>query len=62
MLIHFQASFTSNAPWACPLQGREKVNLIHAFTKWGFDVLVSDVDTVWMRNPIPYMLKVFCPC
>lgn len=20
-----------------------------------FDVLVSDVDTVWLRNPMPYM-------
>lgn len=38
--------------------GREKINLIQAFTRWGQDVIVSDVDTVWMRNPVPYMNKV----
>ena len=36
-------------------QGREKINLIHSFTQLGFDVLISDVDTVWLRNPIPYV-------
>jgi Nucleotide-diphospho-sugar transferase len=36
-------------------QGREKINLIHAFTKMGFTILVSDVDTVWMQNPLPFM-------
>ena len=40
------------------MQGREKINLIYSFTKLGFDVLISDVDTVWLRNPIPYMRKV----
>ena len=30
--------------------GREKVRLIAAFTGMGFDVLISDVDTVWMRD------------
>lgn len=37
------------------VKGREKIGLVLAFTSMGFDVLVSDVDTVWMRNPIPYM-------
>ena len=37
------------------VQGREKIGLVLAFTSMGFDVLVSDVDTVWMRNPMPYM-------
>lgn len=37
------------------MQGREKIGLVRAFTSMGFDVLVSDVDTVWLRNPIPYM-------
>jgi hypothetical protein len=23
----------------------------------GFDILVSDVDTVWMRNPVPFVLR-----
>ena len=43
---------------AVPLQGREKINLIAAFTQLGFDVLISDVDTAWLRNPIPYMQQV----
>lgn len=37
------------------MQGREKIGLVLAFTSMGFDVLVSDVDTVWLRNPLPYM-------
>ena len=39
------------------MQGREKINLIYSFTKMGFDVLISDVDTVWLRNPLPYVKK-----
>ena len=27
--------------------GREKIALIDTFTNMGFDILVSDVDTVW---------------
>lgn len=23
----------------------------------GFDILVSDVDTVWMRDPLPFVLR-----
>lgn len=36
--------------WGSPTfhrMGREKINLIRAFTSWGFTILVSDVDTVW---------------
>ena len=46
--------------WGTPTfhkMGREKINLIYAFTKMGFDVLISDVDTVWLRNPLPYMAQ-----
>jgi Nucleotide-diphospho-sugar transferase len=39
------------------MQGREKINLIYTFTKMGHAILVSDVDTVWMQNPLPYMAK-----
>ena len=39
------------------MQGREKINLVYLFTKMGFSILVSDVDTVWMRNPLPYMAQ-----
>lgn len=37
--------------------GREKISLLQQFTRWGLDVIVSDVDTVWLRNPLPYMAK-----
>ncbi|GAB4813810.1 hypothetical protein N2152v2_000856 [Parachlorella kessleri] len=37
--------------------GREKINLIYTFTQMGYTILVSDVDTVWVRNPIPYMAQ-----
>lgn len=37
--------------------GRKKIELIHLFTEMGFDILVSDVDTVWMKNPMPYMAR-----
>ena len=30
---------------------------MYLFTKMGFSILVSDVDTVWMRNPLPYMAQ-----
>lgn len=39
------------------LMGRKKIALIRDFTLMGFDILVSDVDTVWMRDPIPYLQK-----
>lgn len=35
--------------------GREKIGLIVTFTQMGFSILVSDVDTVWIDNPLPYM-------
>lgn len=37
--------------------GREKISLLQTFTKWGYEVLISDVDTVWMKNPLPYVAK-----
>ena len=36
-------------------QGREKIGLVLTFTNMGFDVVVSDVDTVWLQNPLPYL-------
>lgn len=35
--------------------GREKIGLVLTFTNMGFDVVVSDVDTVWLQNPLPYL-------
>lgn len=37
------------------VQGREKIGLINTFTNLNFSILVSDVDTGWMRNPLPFM-------
>ena len=37
--------------------GREKISLLQTFTKWGLDVLISDVDTVWTKDPLPYMAQ-----
>ncbi|KAL0034633.1 hypothetical protein WJX77_000275 [Trebouxia sp. C0004] len=35
--------------------GREKIGLVLTFTNMGFHVVVSDVDTVWLQNPLPYL-------
>mmetsp|Transcript_24594 Transcript_24594/g.84113 ORF Transcript_24594/g.84113 Transcript_24594/m.84113 type:complete len:693 (+) Transcript_24594:292-2370(+) len=37
------------------VMGRKKIDLIKTFTAMGFDVLVSDIDTAWMRDPREYM-------
>lgn len=34
--------------------GRDKVDIMHAFVSMGFNIILSDVDTVWMRNPLEY--------
>ena len=39
------------------MQGREKIGLVLTFTDMGFDVVVSDVDTVWLKDPIPYLAR-----
>lgn len=49
---------TEDFGWGSPnfhKMGRKKIDLIRQFTVMGYDILVSDVDTVWMRDPIPYM-------
>eukprot|EP00958_Prasinococcus_capsulatus_P027188 scaffold5297_cov374-Prasinococcus_capsulatus_cf.AAC.13 len=37
--------------------GRQKIALIYMFTSLGFDLLLSDVDVVYMRNPHTYMVQ-----
>jgi hypothetical protein len=37
--------------------GRDKIRLIHDFTKTGVDVLISDIDVAWLRNPIPFFRR-----
>lgn len=39
-------------------QGLLKAKLIHTFLAHGMQVLVSDVDTVWREDPLPYMDQV----
>lgn len=36
------------------MQGRKKIKLVQLFTEMGLTVIISDVDTVWMRNPFVY--------
>ena len=33
--------------------GRDKIRLIRDFTHAGVDVLISDIDVAWLRDPIP---------
>ena len=35
--------------------GREKISLAKTFVHYGFDLLLTDIDTVWLRDPIEYM-------
>lgn len=37
--------------------GRDKIRLIHDFTKTGTDVLISDIDVSWLRDPIPFFRR-----
>lgn len=43
---------------AAPAQGRERVKLIHLVASMGFDVIFSDIDAVWLRNPLPFLQQV----
>ena len=37
--------------------GRDKIRLIRDFTKTGIDVLISDIDTAWLRDPVPFFKR-----
>ncbi|KAL6753317.1 nucleotide-diphospho-sugar transferase-domain-containing protein [Haematococcus lacustris] len=37
--------------------GREKIKLIRVFLQLGVDVIISDVDVLWLRNPLPYFAQ-----
>ena len=59
-------SFLNPADWSlfhfkqqrlASMQGREKIGLVLAFTNMGFDVVVSDVDTVWLQDPLPFLAQ-----
>lgn len=33
---------------------RQKVALARLFTDFGYDILLSDVDVVWLKDPVSY--------
>lgn len=39
------------------MQGRKKIKLVQLFTEMDLTVLISDVDTVWLRSPFEYMKR-----
>lgn len=46
--------------WGSPTfnkMGREKISLIQTFVHWGVEVIISDVDTVWLRDPTEFALQ-----
>ena len=49
---------TGDFGWGTPTfhkMGREKIRLVKDVTAMGVDLLLSDVDTVWLRNPNEFM-------
>eukprot|EP00884_Botryococcus_braunii_P011901 jgi/Botrbrau1/20711/Bobra.0058s0040.1 len=46
--------------WGSPTfhkMGRVKIDLIRSFTRMGFHIFVSDVDTIWLKNPYPFIAR-----
>lgn len=46
--------------WGSPnfhKMGRVKIALIKQFLELGVTVVISDIDTAWLRNPLPYFAK-----
>lgn len=39
----------------CLLQGREKIRFIQAMLTAGLQPMFSDLDVVWLRNPLPWV-------
>ncbi|KIZ02110.1 hypothetical protein MNEG_5845 [Monoraphidium neglectum] len=37
--------------------GRKKINLIAQFLELGVNVVISDVDVLWLRNPLPFFQR-----
>ena len=36
---------------------RQKIALAQLFADFGYDILFSDVHSVWLRDPTPYFSK-----
>ncbi|GJP65581.1 hypothetical protein CLOP_g22455 [Closterium sp. NIES-67] len=46
--------------WGTPVfhaMGREKVTLVNVFLAMGVELLICDTDTVWLRNPLPFIAR-----
>lgn len=46
--------------WGSPAfhsMGRVKINLLKTFLAYDLDVLLCDTDTVWIKDPTPYLLQ-----
>ncbi|KAJ8509832.1 hypothetical protein OPV22_000266 [Ensete ventricosum] len=37
--------------------GRDKALLINAFLPFGYEFVMCDTDTVWLKNPLPYFAR-----
>ncbi|CAL9204957.1 unnamed protein product [Musa hybrid cultivar] len=37
--------------------GRDKALLINAFLPFGYEFILCDTDTVWLKNPLPYFAR-----
>jgi hypothetical protein len=51
---------TKDFGWGSPTfhkMGRQKITLCRQFISMGFDLLLTDVDTVFLRNPLPFIVK-----
>ncbi|CAM6082482.1 unnamed protein product [Calypogeia fissa] len=51
---------TDDVGWGTPTfhkMGREKVILVNAFLALEYELLMCDTDMVWLRNPLPYILR-----
>ncbi|XP_004509491.1 arabinosyltransferase XEG113-like [Cicer arietinum] len=51
---------TVDVGWGSPTfhkMGREKVILVDSILPFGFEVLMCDTDTVWLKNPLPYLAR-----
>ena len=50
--------------WGSPgfhQMGRERVKLVRMALRLNMSVLFSDIDAVWLRDPIPYLQQVGHP-
>ncbi|KAI3787173.1 hypothetical protein L1987_41439 [Smallanthus sonchifolius] len=51
---------TVDVGWGSPTfhkMGREKVVLIDSMLPFGYELLMCDTDTVWLKNPLPYLAR-----